>query len=549
MATEDLYKPLDDQAIKEALKNAEKTHVHLPEGDYKIAIDYWQGRMFSDTHSLLRRRYPQTQSGGSGQWIEPVPIPLIEKYVGEAANAYNKPVKRELEYLDGRKDDETAKQTDKLHGWLSDSGYQETMHQNEQLGSIIRCTAIDYGAKRGLVKAPVISPHLLTPIPPVDDSHFCPTDSEDYLAHVVSLSGNQSIASADQQVYKLITRAYAQTYMGKDPFSIAAPLDKWDNPYTWEQTIDSEDMRGKTGTFPLFTITYWHWRPAYGELLIRTDPDIVQINRELNVLWSVLMDTIRIQGFGQMVAQLVNKNEAPAMKAIGSRFCFVVGNTESISFASAPANYTQWVEVLKAVPQVMAIAKRHSPNDYAEGASPQSGFAKLVDSLPKIEAREEKIPRLQLQEENVAWPRLASIGMWVGRLDESVKKMRMKAQFADVEFPQNAQEETAREQHDIDNNLTSAVEILMKRHGITEEQAIERLEKNREHNKAKVQAQVPGELGQNGQAAVPQEQQDDDKRKGLLGALIAAPEPLKPADNQNGEAEKKPDEKEGATLP
>ena len=231
-------------------------------------------------------------------------------------------------------------------------------------------------------------------------------------------------------------------------------------------------------------MTFWHRRVPLGELIVDTDPDIAYANQELNVAWSVLFDTMRFQGFATPVKKLNNPESPKARQRHGARFPVVIDINESFEYAVASVSYTEQVELLKTFSKTLAISKRMSPSDFSlDQQSAVSGFSKIVDSLPKLEARAERIRRLKYMEEQEAWPRNRAIMIRLGILDKASEQLSLRVKFADVDFPMSADEDIKRLDSDLKNNLTTRAKVLAERMGIGTEEAKKAVEENIEENK------------------------------------------------------------------
>jgi NACalpha-BTF3-like transcription factor len=138
------------------------------------------------------------------------------------------------------------------------------------------------------------------------------------------------------------------------------------------------------------------------------------------------------------------------------------------------------VDVISKYVRLIAVCKRLSPNDFAsDGIAPASGFAKLIDSLPKIEARKERIARLKAIEEHSAWPVNCAILVWAGVLPESAKTMKLRVQFSEIEMPKSESERSQANTTDVQLGITSPIQLIMERYGLSEEAATEAYEKNK----------------------------------------------------------------------
>ena len=295
------------------------------------------------------------------------------------------------------------------------------------------------------------------------------------------------------------------------PDQINQILSIHENPFMGMQVIDRIDSDSdgdsivtEARDLPLQMMTFWHARPPVDGLIPNTDASIVRANLEVNVNLSAIFDTIAFQTHAVPVMNLNNPSSPRAKRRTGSRFPMVLDITETFNYVSAATNYVQQVEALKDFVRMTALAKRFSPNDFAiDGAVATSGFSKLVDSLPKLEARREHLRRLRHIETQVAAPRIVSILTKLGSLDEDAVGLRMRVKFADIEFPKTEDEIDKEIARDIKYGFSSAAQILAKREGISVDEAESRIQENNARRPAEPQqaAQFPrlgGLIGQRG---------------------------------------------------
>lgn len=492
--------------------------------DMQAAIDYLYGGQLRDVVSQLQMRYPATQQGESGQRIEAVAMTLVERYVDEAANAYNKPVTRTLVDEAGQESEATKEQTDKLKHMLGDALYDETMFLNEQLTVLLLSSCVNYEAKRGKLRAAVKVPQNVFPCPPAKPEFLDPADPDDYDAFLIELHGGSGLdaqkGKATEKFYALQTAAELQFWTGQSPTELKTQLSAYENPYEWEQSIDVRDPAAGTSTLqkkmlPGRMLTFWHYRMPLGNLIPPTSPEIVAVNREINVAWSSLLDVIKMQGHAVPVLNLQNKTDVKGKRRYGTRFPLILKINESFQMAAAATSFSEQVSVLKDIARMVAVFKRLSPNDFSfDGSAPISGFAKLIDQLPKLEAREQRIRRLIHQEENEAWPRLRAIGIHLGLLDKSVEQMKMRAKFAEVDYPRTEDERAKKYETDTKYNQTTDAKIYADRFGVSLKEAEEAVAANAEENQGHAQAAMQPQFGGGGFGAPAQ------KPGSNLGSLI-----------------------------
>lgn len=480
MPSLDLFDERSELEIRDALDAASTMPPAFDRELFALSVDYLEGRQLDDVESELSDRYERTQTGGRGGQIAPQTMPLTERYVAEAANAYNRSVTRALVDADGNVDERS---TDELRRMLDACSYDETMHRNDQYAVLLKTSLVWYQARAGALRPMLVWPHDVWPIAAQDDWTDV-ADQADYAAHVVQLAQDAGSTIDKQNRYVWLEPAQTAFYRGATPYKPdAGGMTRYPSAYLWPQAVDGlTPLDGSEQLLPLQMLTYWHYRKPVGELIIDNDPAIAVANRELNLQLSILLDTLAHQGWATMLLSLLNPDSAPTTFSAGPRNGISIQAGESASMLSSPVNYTDLVGVLSEWTRLLAIAMRQSPNDFstqAQGA--QSGFAKLVDSLPKLEQREERLARLKATEARVAWPRLAAIGSAIGQFTapvEQLAKLTLRTEFSPIEFPQTVQERAVSEDHDIRHGLTTPARILAKRRGIPIADAVAEVNEN-----------------------------------------------------------------------
>lgn len=449
--------------------------------EHRLSIDYLKNRQVADVEQQLLERFEASQLGKGGQEIYPVTIPLTERYVAEAANAYNGFVRRYLVDSEGAKSDATRRQTDKLLRALERMRYDERLHAVERYTVLLRLCCLWFQVKRRQVRPVVVFPYQVSPVLPENAVNIDPADPDDYLGFVIEQEWDREapLTAKSARRYAYVKRDGTLFYESTEPGRVGDVLGRQPNVFEWEQTDDDGTKRR-----PGRTLTFWHESLNVDELIPMADATIARANRELNVSWSVLLDTIRFQSYSTPVMKLTNADSPVAKRRHGARFPVVLDITEDYDYATAAAPYSQTVEALSHFARFMAAMKRQSPNDFSiEGAKAISGFAKKVDSLPKIEQRHERIVVLKYLEEHEAGPPLIAGLVSTGELDAEARQMSLRTQFGDMEFPDTADEQDKRISVRIKHNLTTPVEILAKETGMSLKEAEERIRENARINK------------------------------------------------------------------
>jgi hypothetical protein len=475
-----------------------------------LAIDYLLGRQLDDCIREIYRRYPKTQQGGSGQLIEPVVIPVVNKFVAEAANLYNRPVRRKVVNIETGEANEEM--TAELEHQLSVSDYNGKLHRIEQIIAVLGDAGLWFQAKQGKLHVSVTLPQVVHPI-----SLNHTTEQSDLIGYVIELDSDPT---KEQREFAFISQDGVWVYKGRCAGEPSGNMRHDENPFTFVQPQPTDDGRELLAESPLQMFTLWSDAEPIDGVMLQRDPDIVYVNRELNIQWSMLLDTIRIQGWDMTVATLLDPENGFRDIPHGSRFPVAVKLGESISKIGSSAPYGAIVDALKALSRSIAIAHRMSPNDFSiDAASPASGFAKLVDSLPKIEARQDRASRFRRLEETLAWPRIASIGEflgWPGFTKQTILTHKMVTEFSEIEFPQTIDEQIKRDDHELKLGHTTEAKLLAKKRDISTEDAEAEIEENKA---AQPEAEEMDEEGMGNT--------EEDRRPSLLGQLIGNPTSIK----------------------
>lgn len=477
MPTRDLFDPSTEQQIIARLHGTEGDETMAAEFD--VAEDYAAGRMRRDVERELLDRYPETQTGAKRQeGVQPQAIPITQKFLEESATLYTRPVTRELVDEDGRTDDAA---TEALRQLLGES-YNERMHQIERRVVLMQSAAGWFQARAGKLRLVSYGPQKVTPIKPDETTWFDPGSQDDYQAFATELA-EVGDKKDDLGTFAYVERAQTVFYQGQSRDKPGA-LDAHPNPFAWPQTVDTDDGRGATAELPLQMLTAWHDRLPERQILADVDVPIVDLNRELNIQWSLLLDTIGHQGWTQMAAQVTDPSNPPSVVQVGPRNVIVLGPGETLQAIDSATNYTGLVEVLTAFVQVLAQSKNLSPNDFAlTGATaPASGFAKLIDALPKVQSRQRLGERFARQEATIAWPRIAVIGRHLGAFTQSIEqlsRLRMRVNFADLDIPRSVDEQSKQHEFDLKHGLTTPAKLLAEREGITVDEAQQQIDENR----------------------------------------------------------------------
>lgn len=472
-----LFFDQSEPAIRESLRRAKRERKNEQRGNFDTAIDYFEDRMNEDTRRLLLETYESSMRlGGRFEEIRPVTIALLKKYVHEHASLYGRPVKRTIVNRQTREKNEEL--TKRFNEHLDGAGFDELMHAVEQRRVLLKSCGVWFQSKRGKLRPVITLPQHIYPIlggEQGDNPHIDPTDQHDYDAFAIELFTNaEDVTQASQRQWALVGKDATRWYQGSDVDEMRAIGGEWANPYRWLLPDDS----GKLVEQPINPMVITHLEKS-SELLPDHDVVPLKANQEVNVYYSTVFDVMRFQGYAvPFISGL--EGEAQANLPHGVRFPRVLGVNETLGYANPGISFGDLMESIQAFVRASMTMLRDSPNEYAisETARPLSGFAKLVDSLPKLQARAERRERAKRSEEEDMYPVIAAI---LETIDPSMRALRehdLVVEYSDIEFPETVDERNNRERHDIEMGLMSRAQILARRTGMTEEEAEERISDN-----------------------------------------------------------------------
>ncbi len=454
---------------------------------FNHAIDYLEGRMVEHVRDELRDLFSESNKGDTDQRMQPIAIPLTERYVSESATLYNREVQREVTDIASGKPDKDL--TKRWKEYLDGIGFNRSLHGADQLTALLRSCGVWLQEKRGDLDVVITAPQLVTLVKPEARENFNPVSLDDYQGALIELG-----ASNDTKQWAYISRAITAYYDGDKPEE-GRNVSVHANPWQWGVMRPG---RAKPETQSLMPFALLQHPMPLQHAIPAHDADVARLNHEINVMLSSVIDTFRFQSYATPVIYLAVTNAGEHERPHGVRFPIRLQVGESASYITSGVSYVELLGFLQSLTKLVGVMKRQSPNEFAiEGAGPQSGFAKLVDSLPKIEARRERAEAMKAAEEQRLFPIVASILTRIGVFKESeLAGKKLVVTYTDIEMPMSVDERTRQEEHDIKHGLTTPAEILAKRRGITTEDAEKLIAENRARQQRSggpsTEAQQPG---------------------------------------------------------
>ncbi len=429
---------------------------------YDTAVDYIDGDMLTDVDALLSARYPNRQRSDPRARIAPYTLPLVPYYLAELATLYDKAPKRTLVDEQGEPDED---ESERLNEALSEIGYDSTLRYVHKAACLLKSAGLYWQVDEDGLPDPIfVPPQDIYPIAP--ETTHNPANQSAYVGFV--LDNRQSVRASTGLVMR-------RTYTLVKPEGVLEYVASADQPHIVRETISQFANPYKA---PLFTI--WHHEKPARELLSFAEPPILNANRNLNVQFSVLHDIFRFQAGALPIQVVANPDVHGAMSTpVGVHFMQTLRIEESMQYLQAGNDWGALLKFLVDYANMMLMLSRTGAGGELnmEGRQVASGFAKLIDELPKLEARESAIPQAQRNEKR-QWPILRAMLQKAKRMSAKANALTLQVEYASNVVPQSPQERIAELTFEFERGITSPAEYLAEKKGITQEEAKTRIAEN-----------------------------------------------------------------------
>ena len=196
----------------------------------------------------------------------------------------------------------------------------------------------------------------------------------------------------------------------------------------------------------------------------------------------------------------------------------------SLSFLKPDCDLDRVMNVVDWYIRTTGSAEGLPPSAWSGEEKDLSGFAKMIDNIELLENREEEEGMWVGKEEELFEKSKMVWNRWAGArpegADEMPDEVHLAVTFQPIKFPEQPLEEMGRLKLEIDLNLNSAAHYLMKRDGISLEEAIKRVSEIAEVNKKlkSINApELPAFLRGGGNAQAGGAQSPDEEDEGNAG--------------------------------
>jgi len=211
--------------------------------------------------------------------------------------------------------------------------------------------------------------------------------------------------------------------------------------------------------------------------------DLVEANIAVNVALSNLNYISHFQAFNQPVGRGIDDEAAANLRVGASRLISLSDPDMDLSLLSYSPQITAAIEAIKF--NVEAIANMYNVNvKFSLDGNPASGFSLLVQNIDLLEAREYDVEISEYYEQEIykviqVQDEVLNLGYKLPKLEGETNLI---IDFAEINFPVNQDEQQKKDDWQIQNNVITPIDVIQREQGLSEDEAMERWEKNKQLN-------------------------------------------------------------------
>ncbi len=248
-----------------------------------------------------------------------------------------------------------------------------------------------------------------------------------------------------------------------------------------------------------------------------SDPDIdsywttgskslVEVNQNLNLALFAALHGIRFQSFSQLWAKIRDAEKLPKNSdgvpelTVGHDKAVQLGANDELGVLNFQPALTETMEFIERWLN-MELSNYGMKASFKEQGNPQSGFALVVSNQELLEARQDKLDHYRpIETRNM---KILSAMSDAHKLPYKIPEgASLQTKFVKPEFPKSQDEIGTQREQDFKWNLSTPVDWLMERFpGMTEDEALEKLRKNKKVNQ-ELGLKSVGRFNTVGQAAI-----------------------------------------------
>ena len=255
--------------------------------------------------------------------------------------------------------------------------------------------------------------------------------------------------------------------------------------YDEEGNIEQEVIHN-IGILPF---TFLHREHQLLDFSVAGADDIINCNESINILLTEACLGMRFQMFGQNVITGLYQDEK--VQRTGSDEIVILPEGSNFSNVAPGGNINEAISLIKTLLDICA-QNNHLHVSFAESGSdrPTSGIALKIKDLERFEDYQDDLELYRLYEHKIYQVEKA-----VAKNAEITLPKEFNIDFNEPSYPQTAQDQIALEKWELENNITSTVDLLIKRNKeLSKEEALEIINNNKEINGTEQEPQQAGSI-------------------------------------------------------
>tara|TARA_E500000331_G_scaffold298842_1_gene298878 strand:+ start:1065 stop:2396 length:1332 start_codon:yes stop_codon:yes gene_type:complete len=252
----------------------------------------------------------------------------------------------------------------------------------------------------------------------------------------------------------------------------------WDNECFIKYDQDGNILEEQMHNYGILPFVFTHREHHLNEFFVAGAYDIVAANEQVNILLTEASLGMRFQMFGQYVIEGMYEEER-LMRA-GSSEIMVVPEGAKLDIKSPQANVREAIDLIKAILDLTA-QNNHLWITFAEDGKsdrPSSGVALKIKDLERFEDFQDDIELWELYEKD-----LYQVERIIAKANNISLPENIGLKFNEPEYPMSIQDQIAMDNFLLQNNIMTQKDLMLKynKH-LTENEAIQIIEKNKEEN-------------------------------------------------------------------
>ena len=252
----------------------------------------------------------------------------------------------------------------------------------------------------------------------------------------------------------------------------------WDKECFIKYDQDGNILEEQMHNYGILPFVFTHREHHLNEFFVAGAYDIVAANEQVNILLTEASLGMRFQMFGQYVIEGMYEEER-LMRA-GSSEIMVVPEGAKLDIKSPQANVREAIDLIKAILDLTA-QNNHLWITFAEDGKsdrPSSGVALKIKDLERFEDFQDDIELWELYEKD-----LYQVERIIAKANNISLPENIGLKFNEPEYPMSIQDQIAMDNFLLQNNIMTQKDLVLKynKH-LTENEAIQIIEKNKEEN-------------------------------------------------------------------